>query len=269
MSTIFVSDAARRAWASAWWLLPAIALGLLIGSEVDWGRHLLRVPSAPSLAAAKPVDAAVLPEYQIEGGLPARSETVNRTLFNPTRRPAAALATEGEGGGPRRIQAGQFILVGTSVSGDQKVAFLKEASGGRARTVRQGEEINGMKVAMVASDRVKLTAGDDAEELTLKVAKGPKTTLVAVPAAVGSGAALPAASPAAQPAPNRGLTPRAAAAPAEPAATRRAARRAAAAQASQDNAGATTGTTGTAPQGPAPAPGSLDAMYQNMQRQKR
>jgi hypothetical protein len=264
MSTLFVSDTARRAWTSAWWLVPAVALGLLIGSEVDWGRHLFVLPSAPTLAAPKPVDAAVLPEYRIEGGLAARSETVGRTLFNPTRRPAASLATEGDG--PRRLQTGRFVLVGTSVSGDQKVAFLKEASGGRARTVRQGEEIDGMQVALVASDRVKFTAGDDAEELMLRVAKGPKTTLVAVPAAVGSAPALPAA----QAVPNPVVPPRAANAPVDNAAGRRAARRAAAQAAAQGGAEATPGAGATPPQqGQAAPQGSWDAVYQNMQRQRR
>ncbi len=39
-------------------------------------------------AAPKPVVTALLPEYGIAGGIGARTETVDRTLFNPTRRPA-------------------------------------------------------------------------------------------------------------------------------------------------------------------------------------
>ena len=165
-----------RAWAS--WLLPAAALVLLLGWETDWGRQIVRVPATPSPVEPRPVTAVVLPEYQIEGGLPAHAETVGRTLFNATRRPAPVLAADS---GPRQIVRGRYQLMGTTVTGDKNIAFLKEAAGGKTRVVRQGDEINGMTVALVTTDRVTFTAGDDSEELILKVAPGPKTTLAAAP----------------------------------------------------------------------------------------
>jgi hypothetical protein len=175
--------AAHRAQAWAWWLVPAIALGVLIGWEIDWGRQLIPVPPPPSPVAPKPAEAAVLPEYRVDGGLAAHSETVNRTLFNATRRPAPVLALDEAGS--RRIQRGQFQLVGTAVTGERNIAFLKEVSGGKARTVHQGDEINGMKVVLVAPDRVKFAAGNDSEELLLKVGPGPKKTTAAPPAVPG------------------------------------------------------------------------------------
>ncbi len=165
-----------RAW--AWWLVPTLVLGLLVGWEIDWGRQLVRVPPAAVPLQPKPVAPMLLPDYAIEGGLAANSETVNRTLFIATRRPAPVLAGEG---GPHSLKAGQFVLVGTSMNGNQNVAFLKEVAGGKSHAVRQGEKINGVLVASVTPDRVKLTVGDDAEELVLKVAPGPKTTLGAPP----------------------------------------------------------------------------------------
>jgi len=198
MSTLPVVLKGGRAW--AWWVVPALVLGVLVGWEIDWGRQLVRVPPAPAALEPKPVVPMLLPGYAIEGGLAANSETVNRTLFVATRRPAPVLAGEG---GPRALKPGQFLLVGTAMSGDQNIAFLKEVAGGKSRTVRQGEKINGMLVASVAPERVKLTLGDEAEELVLKVAPGPKTTLVAAPAppagaATGAaGAAAPVAAAAA------------------------------------------------------------------------
>jgi hypothetical protein len=141
------------------------------------------------------VTAVVLPEYQIEGGLPAHAETVSRTLFNATRRPAPVLAADS---GPRQIVRGRYQLMGTTVTGDKNIAFLKEAAGGKTRVVRQGDEISGMTVALVTTDRVTFTAGDDSEELILKVAPGPKTTLVAAPPPPGP---APAAGGPARPAP--------------------------------------------------------------------
>ena len=269
MSTLPALHAAHRARSWAWWLLPALALGALIGWEIDWGRHLLRVPPAPAPVAPKPVEAAVLPEYSLEGGLAVRSETVNRTLFNPTRRPAPVLAAEG---GLRRIQPGQFVLVGTAVTGDRKIAFLKEVSGGKARTVRQGDEINGMQVALVAQDHVKLTAGDESEELTLKVARGPRTTLGAAPLIPGAPGAVSAAQ---QPVPAQAAAARATGVPAAPSETpsaaRRANRRAAAtaAQGTQANAAPPDTVPAAPPQSSSPPSGSWDSVYRNMQRRSK
>jgi hypothetical protein len=179
---------------------------LLLGWEIDWGRQVVRLPDAPPTREPKPVTPALLPDYAIEGGLAANSETVNRTLFNATRRPAPVLAGDG---GPRALKPGQFLLVGTTMSGDRNIAFLKEVAGGKSRTVRQGEKINGMLVASVTAERVKLTLGDESEELLLKVVPGPKTTLAAAPPpppptgappAVAAPAPAPAAAAAAAPA---------------------------------------------------------------------
>jgi hypothetical protein len=178
VSTLAPILGGSRVGAWAWWALPVIALAAVLGWETDWGRSVVRVPASPPPVEPKAITAAVLPDYQIEGGLAAHAETVNRTLFNATRRPAPSLAGDGA---PQRLAANQFQLMGTTVTGDRNIAFLKEIAGGKARTVRQGEEINGMLVASVEPDRVKFTVGDESEELVLKVAPGPKTTLVAAP----------------------------------------------------------------------------------------
>jgi len=77
-------------------------------------------------------------------------------------------------------------LTGTSLAGDRGIAFLKEVAGGKSRTVRQGEQVNGMLVAEVKSDRVRLTLGGDSEELVLKVAAGPRTTAAPTPPVVAN-----------------------------------------------------------------------------------
>jgi hypothetical protein len=227
------------------WLLPVAALILLIGWETDWGRQIVRVPSAPLAAEPKPVTAAVLPDYEIDGGLAAHTETVQRTLFNATRRPAPVLSAED---GPRQIVRGQFQLMGTTVTGERNIAFLKDVGNGKTRVVRQGDEIDGMKVALVTADRVQFLAGEDSEELILKVAPGPKTTLVAAPpppgasvAGAGGAARAAQAARAQQVAPNSNIPAAAASAPAS---TGRAARRASrqgGAQGADGQTGANTG----------------------------
>jgi len=212
------------------WGVPLVALGLVVGWETDWGRQIVRVPAAPPAVEPKAVTATALPDYQIEGGLAAHSETVQRTLFNATRRPAPALASED---GPKQIAHGAFQLMGTTVTGNTNAAFLKELANGKTHVVRQGDEINGMKVALVTADRVQFRAGDDAEDLILKVAPGPKTTLAAAPPAPGAPARGGVASAAAARGAQTGRAPAAAANPAlqqqqvQPAQNARAARRAA------------------------------------------
>jgi hypothetical protein len=192
MSTLPLTINGNRARGWALWVVPAVALAALVGWEIDWGRQLVRMPSAPPPVESKPVTAAALPEYRIEGGLPAHAEMVARTLFNATRRPAPVLAGDG---GPHRLNPGRFQLVGTTVTAERSVAFLKEVAGGKSRVVRQGDEIDGVYVASVKPDRVKLTLGDESEELILKVAQGPKTTLAAAPPPPGAPAvAAPAAA---------------------------------------------------------------------------
>jgi hypothetical protein len=171
-----------------WWVIPFAALALLLGIETDWGRAIRRLPGPAPTIEPKPVAAALLPEYRVEGGLAAHQETVSRTLFNPTRRPAPAAISDAT---RSSMQKGKFLLTGTAVAGDRHIAFLKEVNGGKSRVVRQGEQINGALVASVSADRVKLTLGDDSEELILKAVPGPKTTTVPVPQAPSAVTAPP------------------------------------------------------------------------------
>lgn len=217
-----MNDLANRLRQVAWWLVPLAVIALAIALEAQFGRGMDPQPPAEAPVEPKPVVTALLPEYTIEGGPAARTETVQRTLFNPTRRPAPALASDK---GVPRMQRGQFSLAGTLLLDGNNTAYLKETNGGKQRRVRQGEQINGMTVAEIKPDRVRLTLGDEAEELTLKVATNPRPTPTAV-------AAAPAGTPMPVPLPVAGTTQGAGVRPASDAdelARRRAAARAAAA----------------------------------------
>ncbi len=162
-------------WA-AWWLVPLAVAIAFLGWETDWGRALAPVPEPVEPIVAKPVTVSVLPDFTVEGGLAARPETVARTLFNPTRRPAPPVVAEA----PKpTMKRGQFTLTGTLVVEGKSTAFLREVAGGKARRVLQGESINGLVVAEVKPDRVRLTMGDESEDLILKVQTNPKPTAVA------------------------------------------------------------------------------------------
>jgi len=191
-----LSDLASHARNVLWWIVPLVVLAIVVGWEVDFGSALRKRPPPEEALAPKPVNVDLLPNYAIEGGLAARSETVNRTLFNPTRRPAPVAIAEAS---KPRMQRGQYALTGTTVSGERSLAFLKETNGGKARTVRKGDSINGMLVAEVSADRVKLSMGGETEELVLRVVTNPKPTPQPAPPPAQGAAAAPGA-PAAAPA---------------------------------------------------------------------
>jgi hypothetical protein len=154
------------------WLLPFLALSLVIAWEADWGRKWRHVPVTDGVVVPQPVVVAVLPEYKPTAAPATQQDIVERSLFNPTRRPAPAAAAEAK----KRLQPGQFVLTGTLIIDGKATAFLRENTGGKSRRVAQGDQVNGMLVADVKPDRVKLTLGDESEDLVLKVAAGPKTT---------------------------------------------------------------------------------------------
>jgi hypothetical protein len=195
-----MNDIAIRARAALWWVVPLLVALALVAWETDFGRAFRRVPPAEDPVPPRPVVTSLLPEYTIAGGTATRQETVQRTLFNPTRRPAPVLAADAA---KQRMQRGQFALTGTMVIGDKNTAFLRETAGGKSRRVIQGETINGLLVADVKPDRVRLALGDESEELVLRVATNPRPTAqAATPAAVPPTTAMQAvAADAAAPAP--------------------------------------------------------------------
>ena len=183
------------------WLVPFAIVVAALGFETDWGTSVSRNAAVPAAVPPQPVAVALLPEYRIDGGLDARKETVDRVLFNPTRRPAPP-ATQAATAAST-MKKGQYTLTGTTVVGNVATAFLREVNGGKSRSVRQGETLNGMEVTEVKSGHVRLKQGGDVEDLQLKVATGPRTTIQTavvtavpgqpVPAAAGAPAAATAA----------------------------------------------------------------------------
>lgn len=174
--------AEARGWLA--WVLPSALLLLVILWQVDWGRAVHREPPEEGSARPQPLTLTVLPEYRSPEGADATRDTIERTLFNPTRRPAPTALAEAV---KPRLQRGQFALAGTLVVDGKATAFLREVQGGKPRRVMEGEQINGMTVAEVKPDRVKLVLGDESEDLPLTVAKGPKTTVQPVIAAPNTG----------------------------------------------------------------------------------
>ena len=183
-----------------YWLAPLAVLVVLILWQTEWGTALHRVPPPDSGATPPPLALSLLPEYQPVALPDGSRDVVVRTLVNPTRRPAPTAVAEAA---KPKMQRGQFALAGTLLVAGKATAILRETAGGKSRRVLQGETVNGMLVAEVRPNGVRLTLGDESEELALKLAVGPKTTVqpvVAGPATrAGTGAGAPAAPAASAP----------------------------------------------------------------------
>lgn len=168
--------AMRRRHRAALWLVS----GALIVGALGWqvfGRAAASTPDAPVVAAAPaPFALALLPEYSAATATPTDDDMIQRSPFNPTRRPAPPVAATADAAKPK-MQRGQFALSGTMQIDGNLTAFVREVQGGKSRRVRPGETLNGMTVAEIKPDRVRLTLGDESEDLILKVAAGPKTTI--------------------------------------------------------------------------------------------
>ena len=184
-----MSELSARIHTTLWWLLPLAALFVIIGLETRWGRALDRRPELAEPIAPKPVVASLLPEYTIVGGAAGHNEMVQRTLFNPTRRPAPVAQVAAAG----TLQRGQFALTGTLIVDGKHTAFLREVAGNKPRRVLAGDRVNGMLVAEVKPDRVKLTLGDESEELLLRVGTNPRATVAPVAPPVAAVPQPPAA----------------------------------------------------------------------------
>lgn len=189
-----VDPGVRRA---LYWIVPIGIAALIVIAELDVGGVARRAPPPEAPQPPAPVSVGLLPEYTIAGGPAALSATTERTLFNPTRRPAPPAVASGGSSAPSQMKRNQFVLTGTAIDGNTAVAYLREnAPGGKSRVVKKGDKVNGMTVAEVTPAGVRFTQGGESEELALKVAAGPRTTVqpvTAPPAAVPGGGAAPGA----------------------------------------------------------------------------
>jgi hypothetical protein len=150
---------------AGFWLILLLGLVAGIGFETDWGRQLEWpmteiTEAAPDFAKPELVEPFRLaPPDQF-------LEVTTRPIFIVTRRPAPP-APAVEAARPS-MQKGQFVLVGTSIVGATKIAFLLEKAGNKNRVVSEGKEINGIKVEEIVADRIVLSQFGDKEVLVMR-----------------------------------------------------------------------------------------------------
>ena len=156
------------------WLLPFLALSLAhrVGSGLG-PPMAARAGDRRAVVVPQPVVVAVLPEYKPAETLATPARYCGPVVVQPNPQARTGRRRRREEAPPARPQ---FVLTGTLIIDGKATAFLRENTGGKSRRVAQGDQVNGMLVTDVKPDRIKLTLGDESEDLVLKVAAGPKTT---------------------------------------------------------------------------------------------
>ncbi|HLX23297.1 MAG TPA: hypothetical protein VKR38_08140 [Usitatibacter sp.] len=168
--------------------LVAVVLAVAIGLEIAFATNLKTALEEREGRRGVPADAKLLPALANIGAEQAYPETVARPLFIPTRRPAPEAPAVAQGA----LQRGQYVLQGTIVVGDNRVAMVREKSTGKVIRIERGKDFNGMKVVSIDKEAVTLGVGNDEEKLMLNVIKPPASPVAAAP----QGGPFPSATPA-------------------------------------------------------------------------
>jgi hypothetical protein len=154
---------------AAFWVILTAGLAAGIGMETDWGRQL-ELPVMQTATNPPPFAKPKLAEPFQLAASDQFSDITSRPLFIITRQPAPVAPTADS---KPSMKKDQFILMGTTITGESKIAFLVEKAGNRSRVVAQGNEINGITVREVLADRIVLSQFDDTETLVLRTNKPP------------------------------------------------------------------------------------------------
>ena len=144
--------------------LLAVVLALELASTTKLRDQLssrAKPPAANVSTRLLPQVAAVNPDQEY-------GETGTRPLFTPTRRPAPPQAQVAA----TTMAKGQYVLTGVTIVGPTKIALLREKSSGRVVRVEEGKDVNGITVAQIDPEQVKLTQGGDSEVVQMLVTKG-------------------------------------------------------------------------------------------------
>jgi len=183
--------------------IAGVILAIVIGLEIAFGASLAKTLDASEKKRGVPADAKLLPALVAIGPEQAYPETVARPLFIPTRRPAPDAPAAAQAS----LMRGQFVLQGTIVVGDQRVAMLREKSTGKVHRIERGKDFNGMKVVSIEKEFVTLGVGTDEEKLVLNVLKPPPGPAPAAPTAASSGPFAPPPTAGAMPIPGKPPAP--------------------------------------------------------------
>jgi hypothetical protein len=169
---VVMSPMARLSRARIWLLLVAAFASLAVWAWHKRGPLPATIHSSPSATEAvaprsAPFANAIGDGERTADGMEQQGSI--GSLVSPVPKPLIA-----SNGAP--AQANRFSLIGTTLSGDLRIALLRENATGESREIVEGGRVDDMTVAVVTSDRVELHADSRTEELELRsFGNSPKT----------------------------------------------------------------------------------------------
>jgi hypothetical protein len=160
-------------WVVAFALVAAAALLVL---PLQW-RATAQAEVQAQISTERPVAArSPQPEYG-SGGASARPDA-DRKLLGPLGPQAPSMSITAVDDEPA-LQKHQFALLGTTLTGDRRMALMREIASGESRVFDEGSQVGGITVAVVQADRVLLRSGGYTEELQLQKDSAAQAPLVA------------------------------------------------------------------------------------------
>jgi hypothetical protein len=160
-----MSRIARLSRARIWLLLVASVALLAVGAWHKRGPMPAEIHSPYSATEAVAPRSAPL-QYAIGDGERAGIRMEKQRSIGPLVSPTPELLIVSNS--ERALQTHRFSLIGTTLSGDLRIALLRENATGESRKVVEGGRVDDLTVAVVGSDRVELRAGSRTEELELR-----------------------------------------------------------------------------------------------------
>ncbi len=146
-------------------LLLCLGLGFALYTEIgSGGVDRTLVASAPVLP--EPQAPAPSPPPFAMAPLEDFSETVERPLFLPSRRPLVAEGTPQQTG--RGVERDLFTLMGVIIAPDERMAIVERRKTGEVLRLVEGQQVDGWLVDAILPDRMRLTYGEETEEVVLE-----------------------------------------------------------------------------------------------------
>jgi hypothetical protein len=160
-------------------VLALVAGAVLLVLALQW-RATAKAEVQAQIASEKPVVARP-PQPEHVSGASTRPDADRKSLGPPGPQAPSMSITAADD--EPALQKHQFTLRGTTLTGDRRMALLREIASGESRVVDEGGQVAGMTVAVVQADRVLLRSSGYTEELQLQMDSAAQAPLVApVPA---------------------------------------------------------------------------------------
>lgn len=153
-------------------LLGATVCGVLaMALAVQWWSLAAgqRPPQGEMTVAASAGDGghASVPDYPAPGRERFAS-VVERTLFNPERRPGPPGTAGPASGNARATDPEDLRLEAIVFRGERRAALLRPGRQGQPEWVRQHDTFRGWRIDAIHRDRVRMSSGDRAVDLALR-----------------------------------------------------------------------------------------------------